>query len=113
MNIVCRDVTYAVEITGNGEPLVLLHGFTGNRDTWKFLIPFLHERYTMIMVDIIGHGMSAAPADFHRYEMEHVAEDIKYILESCISRKPISLDTPWAEGLHWVLPVCILSLSIH
>ncbi|MGE7762699.1 2-succinyl-6-hydroxy-2,4-cyclohexadiene-1-carboxylate synthase [Peribacillus sp. NPDC097895] len=81
MNIVCGDVTYAVEITGNGEPLVLLHGFTGNRDTWKFLIPFLHERYTMIMVDIIGHGMSAAPADFHRYEMERVAEDLKYILE--------------------------------
>lgn len=35
----------------------------------------------MIMVDIIGHGMSASPADHRRYEMERVAEDIKYILD--------------------------------
>ncbi|MGE7186044.1 2-succinyl-6-hydroxy-2,4-cyclohexadiene-1-carboxylate synthase [Peribacillus sp. NPDC006672] len=81
MKIVCRDVTYAVEIAGNGEPLVLLHGFTGNRDTWNFLIPLLRERYTMIMVDIIGHGMSASPANHRRYGMEQVAEDIKFILD--------------------------------
>ena len=47
MNIVSKDVNYAVEIAGNGEPLVLLHGFTGNRDTWKFLIPLLSDRYTL------------------------------------------------------------------
>ncbi|MFJ7931480.1 2-succinyl-6-hydroxy-2,4-cyclohexadiene-1-carboxylate synthase [Peribacillus sp. NPDC096448] len=81
MNIVSKDVNYAVEITGNGDPLVLLHGFTGNRDTWKFLIPLLSDRYTLIMVDIIGHGMSASPADHRRYELEKVAEDIKYILD--------------------------------
>ena len=66
MNIVSKDVNYAVEITGNGDPLVLLHGFTGNRDTWKFLIPLLSDRYTLIMVDIIGHGMSASPADLSK-----------------------------------------------
>ncbi|MBO0999973.1 2-succinyl-6-hydroxy-2,4-cyclohexadiene-1-carboxylate synthase [Bacillus sp. SD075] len=81
MNIVSKDVKYAVEITGNGDPLVLLHGFTGNRDTWKFLVPLLGDRYTMIMVDIIGHGMSESPAGHRRYEMERVAEDIKYILD--------------------------------
>ncbi|MGE6377807.1 2-succinyl-6-hydroxy-2,4-cyclohexadiene-1-carboxylate synthase [Peribacillus muralis] len=81
MNIVSKDVTYAVEITGNGEPLVLLHGFTGNRDTWKFLIPILSERYTMIMIDIIGHGMSTSPAEPERYEMNRVAEDITHILD--------------------------------
>ncbi|WP_285768978.1 2-succinyl-6-hydroxy-2,4-cyclohexadiene-1-carboxylate synthase [Peribacillus sp. SI8-4] len=80
MNIVSGDAVYAVEITGNGEPLVLLHGFTGNRDTWKFLIPILKD-HTLIMVDIIGHGMSAAPADPGRYEMDRVAEDIKHILD--------------------------------
>ncbi|MBK5443653.1 2-succinyl-6-hydroxy-2,4-cyclohexadiene-1-carboxylate synthase [Peribacillus sp. TH24] len=81
MKIVCRDVTYSVEIAGNGEPLVLLHGFTGNRDTWKFLIPLLCERYTLIMVDIIGHGGTASPADYRRYEMKQVTDDLKHILD--------------------------------
>lgn len=81
MNIVSGKVTYAVEITGNGEPLVLLHGFTGNRDTWNFLIPMLSEDHTLIMIDIIGHGMSASPAEPERYEMDRVAEDIRHILD--------------------------------
>jgi 2-succinyl-6-hydroxy-2,4-cyclohexadiene-1-carboxylate synthase len=81
MKIVCGDVSYAVDIAGNGEPLVLLHGFTGNRDTWNFLIPVLKERYTLVMVDIIGHGGTTAPDDFQRYEMEQVAGDLKAILD--------------------------------
>ncbi|WP_057915652.1 2-succinyl-6-hydroxy-2,4-cyclohexadiene-1-carboxylate synthase [Peribacillus muralis] len=81
MKIVSSNVTYAVEIAGNGEPLVLLHGFTGNRDTWKFLIPMLRESYTMIMVDIIGHGMTSSPSDPGRYELGSVAGDIKHILD--------------------------------
>ena len=81
MKIVSGDVTYAVEIAGNGEPLLCLHGFTGNRDTWDFLIPLLQDRYSLIMVDIIGHGETMAPDNFERYGMERVVKDLKHILD--------------------------------
>lgn len=81
MKIVSGDVTYAVEITGNGEPLLLLHGFTGNRETWNFLVPLLRDRYTLIMVDIIGHGETVSPNNVQCYEMEQVAKDFKHILD--------------------------------
>ena len=87
MKIVSGDVTYAVEIAGNGEPIVCLHGFTGNRDTWDFLVPMLQDRYSLIMVDIIGHGETMAPDDFQRYGMEQVAKDLKLILEKLKLRK--------------------------
>lgn len=109
MKIVCRDVTYSVEIVGNGEPLVLLHGFTGNRDTWKFLIPLLRERYTLIMVDIIGHGGTASPADYRRYKMKQVTEDLKHILDELNFPKTHILGYSMGGGLLWALPVCILS----
>lgn len=81
MKIVSGDVTYAVEIKGNGEPLLCLHGFTGNRDTWNFLVPMLQNRYSLILVDIIGHGETVAPDNFERYGMEQVVKDLKHILD--------------------------------
>src|SRR5699024_12049151 len=52
---------YACEITGNGEPLVLLHGFTGSSKTWE---PFVHKWssvFRVITIDLPGHGNSVTP----------------------------------------------------
>jgi 2-succinyl-6-hydroxy-2,4-cyclohexadiene-1-carboxylate synthase len=81
MKIVCRDVEYHVEIAGTGEPLLLLHGFTGNAATWSFLIPLLSARCKLIMVDIIGHGLTDSPDDISRYTMKEAAFDLKEILD--------------------------------
>lgn len=81
MRITCQDVNYHVEVIGQGEPLLLLHGFTGNVATWNFLIPQLSHNYQLIMVDIIGHGKTETAADADRFQIEQVASDLKAILE--------------------------------
>lgn len=81
MKVVCRDVAYHVEVVGQGEPLLLLHGFTGNVDTWSFLVPMLREHYQLIMVDIIGHGQTDSPTEVQAYAIEQVAADLVSILE--------------------------------
>ena len=57
-------------------PVVMLHGFTGNLATWRPLAKTLGERYTMVLVDLIGHGGSDAPEDPARYSMERCVEDL-------------------------------------
>lgn len=51
---------------GQGEPLMLLHGFGGNKDTFTRVSRFLVKRYRVIIPDIIGFGESAhpSPADY-------------------------------------------------
>lgn len=80
MNIICRNIPYYVEDIGQGEPVVLLHGFTGSTKTWEFLIPLLSKDYRLIMVDLIGHGNSASPETVQDYSMEKVTEDLATIL---------------------------------
>jgi len=46
---------------GEGEPLMLLHGFGGNKDTFTRVARFLTKRYRVIIPDIIGCGESARP----------------------------------------------------
>lgn len=60
---------------GDGFPLVLAHGHSGNVRNWA-LQRSLAERYRMVSVDHRGHGKTTAPADPAAYSMEIMAEDL-------------------------------------
>lgn len=47
---------------GQGEPLVLLHGFGSTWYEWRKVMPDLAERYTVIAPDLPGLGDSEVPA---------------------------------------------------
>jgi pimeloyl-ACP methyl ester carboxylesterase len=38
----------------DGEPLILLHWFYSNSTEWKYMAPFLKDRYNVYAIDIIG-----------------------------------------------------------
>lgn len=67
---------------GTGEPLALLHGFTGSAVSWQNAIATLSTRFRVIAVDLPGHGLTDSPADVRRYEMPAVAGDLIELLES-------------------------------
>lgn len=65
---------------GDGDPVVLLHGFTRSTDSWGRLLPeFVGRR--LIGVDLMGHGDSPAPVDPAWYSLDVAAEHIEHILE--------------------------------
>ncbi|WP_371156689.1 alpha/beta fold hydrolase [Jannaschia sp. 2305UL9-9] len=53
----------AVRVTGDGPPLVLLHGFPQNHRCWLPVLPDLAARFTCILPDLRGYGDSDAPQD--------------------------------------------------
>ena len=66
-----------VERWGSGPPLALLHGFTGSAMGWGPLAETLAARFTVLAVDIVGHGASGKPADPERYAIERAARDVR------------------------------------
>jgi len=48
---------------GKGEPLMLLHGFGGNKDNFTRSARYLTPHYRVIIPDHIGFGESARPAE--------------------------------------------------
>jgi pimeloyl-ACP methyl ester carboxylesterase len=45
-------------VTGSGEPLLLVHGLGSASSAWKTLIPLLRDHFTVVTVDLPGHGNS-------------------------------------------------------
>jgi 2-succinyl-6-hydroxy-2,4-cyclohexadiene-1-carboxylate synthase len=71
-----------VERRGNGPPVVLLHGFTGDVSTWDALSDALEPEFTTLAVDLIGHGLSDAPEAVDRYRMRGAVDDLAALLHA-------------------------------
>lgn len=49
----------AYDVTGSGEPLVLVHGLASSRRCWDLVVDDLAQDFTVFTVDLPGHGQSA------------------------------------------------------
>ncbi|WP_445489318.1 2-succinyl-6-hydroxy-2,4-cyclohexadiene-1-carboxylate synthase [Niallia sp. 03133] len=92
MKIVVEEVSYHVEIYGDGPPLLLLHGFTGDSSTWHPLIPLWKKNFQLVMVDLIGHGQTDAPIKEHYYNIQTASKHLYEIL------KVLQIDTAYLLG---------------
>ena len=76
-----NGVNLNVKKTGSGPPIVALHGFAGNMSTWAEFSREAQKEYTVITIDLLGHGDSDSPIAYERYRLEHTIADITAVLE--------------------------------
>ena len=69
------------EISGNGKkPLVLLHGFMENTTIWEEMEAHLSKDFTLINIDLPGHGKSKVYQEIHTVEL--MAEKVKEVIDA-------------------------------
>lgn len=67
--------------SGEGFPLLLIHGFTGNLRNWALQVPALTRGFRMVSIDQRGHGHSEKPTRPEDYSLELMAEDAYGLLQ--------------------------------
>jgi haloacetate dehalogenase len=65
--------------SGEGSPLVLLHGFPETWYCWRHQIPVLAEKFRVIVPDLRGYGETEKPAS--GYDKRTMANDIRALLQ--------------------------------
>lgn len=69
------------ELSGRGKiPLVLLHGFMENLTIWEEMENHLSDQFTLIKIDLPGHGLSKNYKEIHT--MELMASEVKKVTDS-------------------------------
>ena len=71
--LAAAGVRIAVDAWGSGPPVLVLHGFTGSAAAMAPLTSRL-EGFTVIALDLVGHGRSESPPDPARYTVSAMAE---------------------------------------
>jgi 3-oxoadipate enol-lactonase len=75
-------VGLAVECTGRGAPVLLVHGFGGAKEDFTDHVPTLAEHATVVIFDHRGHGASDHPADEAAYSFDRLVADTLGVADS-------------------------------
>ena len=70
-----------VEWTGNGPPILAIHGFTGSVSTWDSFSMAAQDGYSIISLDLLGHGASDTPDNLKLYDMGHTVQALAELLD--------------------------------
>lgn len=69
---------------GQGEPLLLMHGYPQTHACWHRIAPELARRYTVVCPDLRGYGDSSKPKglpDHSNYAKRAMAQDMVEVME--------------------------------
>ena len=77
------DIEIHYEVEGEGDPLVLQHGFTGDLGSWRRAgyVEALSSRYRLVLVDARGHGQSGKPHAETEYAPHMMTSDVLAVLD--------------------------------
>jgi len=64
-----------------GEPIVLVHGYTGDVGDWPDQIAEFSKTHRVLAMDHRGHGSSEGPADRASYTITQMADDVEALVE--------------------------------
>lgn len=74
-----EDVLINTAIMGQGDPLLLVHGYPETHLMWHKVAPALAQQYTVVACDLRGYGDSSKPhaaSDHHTYTKRQMAADL-------------------------------------
>jgi non-heme chloroperoxidase len=79
---------------GSGPPILLVHGWTCNRTFWENQVQGLRDRFTLITVDVRGHGESSHPQK--GYTVGAMVGDLEALVRAL--RVPRVVVVGWSMG---------------
>jgi 3-oxoadipate enol-lactonase len=74
-----NGIKICYEVAGEGEPLLLVHGFGSKKESWIAQFPVFSKHFKVIRFDNRGAGKSDRPKG--TYTMEIFADDIKGLMD--------------------------------
>lgn len=72
--------------SGQGSPLIILHGLFGSSDNWYTLAKVFAERFTVYLVDQRNHGQSPQSVEF---DYKLLTEDLEEFIQEHAIQKPV------------------------
>jgi pimeloyl-ACP methyl ester carboxylesterase len=92
------------EVTGEGRPLVLLHGFPDTGRLWRHQVgPLADAGFKVIVPDQRGYGRSDKPSEVDAYNLLFLVSDVGAVLDHAGVGRAHVVGHDWGAAVAWVL----------
>jgi len=103
-----NGISLYVEEHGDGDPVLLLHGWPDSARLWRHQVPVLAASgYRVITPDLRGFGRSEQPAEVRSYSLRNVVGDVRALLDR------LGVETAHVVGHDWGAAVAWLTAIMH
>ena len=91
------------EVTGDGPPVVLLHGFPDSGRLWRHQVPALVEAgFKVIVPDMRGYGRSDKPMEVEAYRMDLLVGDVLAVMSAAgVEERAHVVGHDWGAAVAW------------
>jgi pimeloyl-ACP methyl ester carboxylesterase len=102
MHIDVNGVGIEYDVTGEGRPVVLLHGFPDSGRLWRHQVTALAGAgFRVIVPDLRGYGRSDKPADVDAYSLLYIAGDVIAVLDHLGVPQAHVVGHDWGAAVAW------------
>jgi pimeloyl-ACP methyl ester carboxylesterase len=102
--VTANGVGIEYQVSGQGRPVVLLHGFPDSGRLWRHQVPALAGAgFQVIVPDLRGYGRSDKPEDVGAYSLGLLAGDVTAILADLGIGRAHVVGHDWGAALAWAL----------
>ena len=102
MRVDVNGVGIEYEVTGDGPPVVLLHGFPDSGRLWRHQVPALAGAgFKVIVPDMRGYGRSDKPAEVDAYTMDKLVGDVCAVIGAVGVEQAHVVGHDWGAGVAW------------
>ncbi len=99
-----EGVSLVADDRGNGEPVLLLHGWPDTAELWDEVGRGLLERGARVITpDLRGCGRSDKPVAVDAYAMHHLVGDVVALLDATGVERVHLVGHDWGAALAWVV----------
>ncbi|RYE69023.1 MAG: alpha/beta fold hydrolase, partial [Oxalobacteraceae bacterium] len=89
-------------MTGQGPPVLLLHGFPDTHLVWRKQVGVLAAAgYRVLAPDLRGYGRSDAPGGIHDYTLDKLRGDVLGLLDALKIDKVTLVGHDWGGLIGW------------
>jgi pimeloyl-ACP methyl ester carboxylesterase len=104
LRLVVGGVGIEYEVTGEGRPVVLLHGFPDSGRLWRHQVPVLADSgFRVIVPDLRGCGRSDKPSVVEAYAMRALAGDVLAVMSDAGVQRAHLVGHDWGAAVAWGL----------
>ncbi|ABG51885.1 alpha/beta hydrolase fold [Trichodesmium erythraeum IMS101] len=96
-----NDIRLHCVTQGEGELVILLHGFPEFWYSWRYQMPALARHFKVVVPDLRGYNDSDKPDN--GYDLDTLAADIRGLIERCGYVKAHIVGHDWGGAIAWHL----------
>lgn len=100
-----NDIRLHYVTQGEGELVLLLHGFPEFWYSWRHQIPVLAEHFRVVAPDLRGYNLSEKPPGVGSYQIERIVEDVVALVHHLGYERAIVVGHDWGGMIAWRLAI--------